>query len=155
MTIYVRADFSTQPAASVTLIWYACMPPFAASKMTSLSVSEYSMDGPAAGAAAAAGAASAAAAGAGAGSASEMDLPLASALSFEAKLVISTTSSGPPAPTLSIICSKESMVLKSVSMISGLTFICSLRKRSKTFSMSCVSSAIFVNPIVADMPLIV
>lgn len=42
-----------------------------------------------------------------------------------------------------------------VVMISSLTQTGALRSMSRTFSISCVSSAIVVNPMVADIPLMV
>ena len=100
---------------------------------------------PAAGAAASAAGAAAAAAGA-------PVVPLAIALTFLTSSDTSTRSSGSPLPTFSIICSKESTHLKITSMISSLTFSCSLRSKSSKFSISWVSSAILVYPIVADIP---
>ena len=79
-------------------------------------------------------------------------LPVEIELSFATRSETSTTSSASPLPTLSIISCSESTHLKIVSMMSSLILSCSLRSKSSTSSISCVSSAILLYPIVADMP---
>ena len=64
----------------------------------------------------------------------------------------SISPSEPPSATLSIICPSVSQHLKRVSMISSFSFSWFLRIRSKTSSISCVSFAILLKPIVADIP---
>ena len=150
MTMTERAALSTQLSISVTLTWKTFIPASFAFFMTSRSMSSMPRSlpappdaSPAAGAAAAPPAAGAAAGG---------GVPLEMELSLATRSETSTTSSASPLPTLSTICSSESRHLKRVSMMSSLSFSCSLRTRSRTSSISCVSSAIFAKPIVADMP---
>ena len=143
ITIYDRADFKRHVSDKETVICTPRKPLSCACFIISLSLSLKANPDSAAGASAT-GAAAAGAAGAAAEAALDADSPFNMALNFATNSETSIKSSGSPLATLSIICSKESKHLNKTSMISSVIFNCSLRRRSRTSSISCVSSAILL-----------